>query len=237
MSDVTPVQLPGPPLLCVSNLGDDTLRLLDIRRLQIEKRLRVHRFQLLLGLLRADGLASCLGKLCNDAAGQLCSGVGTQSPACIDVAECKHQIGDTLEHGALPDVAVCNCDGLAIYGQGRLAQQRKPQAGGSDDDVWPELLARVQLDRIFRDTLNRGRLDAALAASNGLEKVGVGAQAHALVPGVVSGRKVGVQRRSLGQLALCAAQDDAPGQVGHAATKGNQEKGRDDPFEADDRVC
>ena len=90
------------------------------------------------------------------------------------------------------------------------AERQQVQAGGGDDEVGLELVARPQPQPLLGERLDLVGDDRRSALRQRLEQVAVGHQAQALVPRVVAGREVGVDVVARRQLALQRPCGSAP---------------------------
>ena len=118
--------------------------------------------------------------------------VGAQGPGGVDIAEDAGEIGHAGVHHALVVQGVREVDRLTIDLELDAAEHLKGQAGGGDQDVGVDVPARFELHAVGRDAGDAIGDHLGPAPVDGLEQVGVGDQAQALVPRVVAGREMGV---------------------------------------------
>ena len=90
-------------------------------------------------------------------------------------------------------------DRLAVDLELQAAERQHLQPGRGDHDVGLELAARREPDAGLGERLDRVGDDLRAAVGERLEQVAVGHQAEPLLPGVVVGREVLVDREALGE--------------------------------------
>src|SRR3546814_10749919 len=73
----------------------------------------------------------------------------------------------------------------AVDAYRNLACDGRLEAGGGDDDVGVEMLARLELDAALVETLDMVGDDRRLARLHRFEEIGVGTEAQSLVPRVI----------------------------------------------------
>ena len=110
-------------------------------------------------------------------------------------------------------------DGRAIDGETDAAESEHLKAGGGDDDVGRDFFAGLRrMPSAVKVSISPVAMEAR-SGGNGLEQVGVGNEAEALVPGVVTRIEVRFDVVARGQVSGGSAFHEALGEVGRAASK------------------
>ena len=110
-------------------------------------------------------------------------------------------------------------DALAVDVHLDPAERLQLQAGGGDDDVRLQLLARCQPDARFRERLDAVGHDRRLPLPDRPKQVAAWHQAHPLVPGVVARVEVHIDRISVGKLLDRQPADQPPSALRVALTE------------------
>ena len=139
--------------------------------------------------------------------------VGAQRPRRIRVAHAPEQVGHVFEHVRLVDETLGGIDLFAVHADRGPAQRLQLQARGGDDDVGVEMPAGLERDTGGVEMVDVVGDHVGAAGADGVVEVGVGDQAHPLIPGVVARLEVDVDGVPGGQAADRLAPQQRPHQV------------------------
>jgi len=114
----------------------------------------------------------CLGR--RQTADEFGQQVSAQGPAGAEVAEDPGHVRHSGEHRAAPADGLGKVQRLAVDGKADVAEHAEVEAGGADDNVGVEHLARLQPDAAFGEGFDLVRDHRGLAFADALEQVGVG---------------------------------------------------------------
>jgi len=130
------------------------------------------------GVFGAEGGSDDLGAFCvhvgEEAADEVGDEVGAERPGRTDVAEDPGEVGDAGEHHAAVGDGVAEGEGLAVDGDGDVAQDAEVEAGGGDDDVGLEDLAGLEFDALGEEAGDVAGFDGGVAGFDLGEEIGVG---------------------------------------------------------------
>ena len=116
-------------------------------------------------------------KTANEGRSQICA----QCPRSVGVAYAESEVGNVAQHRPFVNEAVARIDRRAIDRELYGAQSQHLQTSGGDDDVGIELLAGLQADAMLGKGIDLVGNDRGASCADGLEQVGVGNQAQALI--------------------------------------------------------
>ena len=163
-------------------------------------------------------------------------GIRAQRPGCVRVADHGRQVGQILDHDALPEELLRDIDGLAVDGYGGAAADAQFEARGGDDEVRGEVLARLHVDAAGIDALDNARDDICLARAEGFEESRVGIETQPLLPGVVAGLEMRVVGYVLREPSLRLLFDHPARGVRETAAEIHEEERQEEEFGADETV-
>jgi hypothetical protein len=163
----------------------------------------------------------------DDAREQARGVVGAEGPRGVPVADDLAEVGHVGEHGKVPEVFLLRLDFGAVDGQVDAAEEAHVEARRRDDDVGVELGAAREDDAVGDDFGDCVGYDGGTAAVEALEVVVVGAQAEALLPGVVGRLEVRVQGEVGGELLLGFFADKGRGALGEVDAEVVEENGNE----------
>ncbi len=190
------IVLPHVPRPFGARLGQRVQRPLHIVGLNVPGRLFVHRLAAAVWVgVRVTVSGHVRQQFCRGPGGD----VGAQRPGCLRVAHTPEQVGHVVEHVRLVDEAVAGIDLDAVQADRGAAERLQLQAGGGDDDVGIEVLTGFECDTGGVEMVDVVGDHVGAAVGDRGVQVGVGDQAHPLVPRVVPGFEVGVDVVALGQ--------------------------------------
>ena len=118
--------------------------------------------------------------------------VGAQGPAGAEIAEHPGHVGHAGEHRAQVTDRLGKIDRLAIDVELDVAHDVQVEAGGRDDDVGLQFLARFEQDAFFGEAVDLVGDHRGLARADALEQVAIGNEGDPLAPRPVARREVRV---------------------------------------------
>ena len=133
--------------------------------------------------------------------------VAFQRPAGIRISEGERHIRHAFKHHALINQPVGRIDAVVVHVQLHPSHHGEREPGSGDDDVSGQLLARSQCDALGRETLDRIGDDFGIATADGVEQIGIGHQADALVPRIVGRLEIALNGVAVGKLCAHAIED------------------------------
>lgn len=216
LPEILHVAAAGSPGIPVTGAGQEMFRAVDVCAVEGKDGLVGDR------ALDVGGgaLETAGGHEVEETAGPARGDIGAECPAVLDVAEEDEGVGDSGKHGVAVDVALRGVLEDTVDMDLDSAGEHHLQTRGGDDDVGLEgdLLAwLVDLNGFGGDVVDGSSHDVTGAVANGAEEVAIGADAKTLVPWIVRGVEVGIQRIALRQACLSTLAEDAFAEIGVAA--------------------